>query len=235
MSSQGFRYDNYVFDLYGTLVDLHVDEQSAHAWKTWLKWLDAHGISKHPDYLAFRKDFFELDAAYREKMIAEGPYTHPEIDILDVYRELFERYGNRNISEELLAEASYAFREATREYIRLFPGVEAFLNRIHEVGKKAYILSNAQASYTMPEIKLLGLDKLVDGIHLSSDYKCMKPEKDFFFGLMKEYLLIPDKTVMIGDNPEADVEGAKGAMINGILLQGPIAPDVFYLDCISFL
>lgn len=225
------EYDNYIFDLYGTLIDLSTDEHAAKTWKKWLRWLDNHEIV-HPHYIEFRREFFEKDREYRQVMLNEYPYKYPEIDIIDVYRELFLKYTGRVINEDLLNEASYAFRECSRKYYRLFPGVEEFLMKIRESGKHAYILSNAQASYTAPEIKYFGLDKMVDDVLMSSDYKCMKPEKAFFEALIKKHDLNPERSVMIGDSLASDVKGAEGCGINTIHLIGENNPNSFYLSYI---
>lgn len=223
------QYDNFIFDLYGTLVDLESDEQCARTWKKWCKWLDLHGI-KHPEYIQFRKEFFMWDKKNRETALLEGPYKYPEIDVIDIYRTLFRQYGNEGISEDMLFMASYAFREASIKYIRLFDGVTDFLEYLNNNGKKTYILSNAQASYTEPEIKHFQLDGLVDDYLMSSDYKCMKPEKAFFDKLILKYDMDRQKTVMLGDSLSSDVIGAEKAGINHIHLYGSNRAEEFYVN-----
>ena len=228
------QYDNYVFDLYGTLIDLSTDEHAAQTWKKWGKWLDKHGI-KHPYYIQFRREFFAADRALRQKALEEGPYEVPEIDVMDIYKDLFVKYGNKNLSEELIKEASYAFRECSRAYIRLFPGVHEYLQRIRELGGHSYILSNAQATYTEPEIKMFGLDTLVDDYLMSSDYRCMKPDKSFFFFLMDKYKMHPDKTLMHGDSASSDVAGARNAGIDSVYLAGENHPSRYYVEHLAGL
>lgn len=226
------QYDNYIFDLYGTLIDLNSDEQRAKTWKKWCKWLDERKI-KHPGYIVFRNDFFKADRLLREKQLREGPFEVPEIDILEVYRELFNRYGNKKMSDEAILEASYAFRVSSIEHIRLYTGVGEFLNKIRKRGKHAYILSNAQASYTKPEIELFGLDKLTDDYLMSSDFKCMKPDKAFFDIIINKHGLDVKKTVMIGDSLSSDIEGARRAGIDHVHLVGDNSPSRFYVENIN--
>ena len=96
-------YQNYIFDLYGTLVDIHTNEKKAYLWKK----------------------------------------------------------------------------------MSLFPGVPEMLQRLKDAGKKVFLLSNAQALFTAPEIPLLGLTKYFDGILLSSDDRVKKPDPAFFEMLLK--------------------------------------------------
>lgn len=207
------KYDTFLFDLYGTLFDLHTDEYCAKTWKKWLKWLDANNI-KHPDYIHMRAEFFKWDRLFRRKAQAEKKYEVPEIDVIDIYRYMFEEYGNHDLSDEIIWEASYAFRTSSMEYIRLFPGVMEYLDMLHKEGKKAYLLSNAQASYTRPELKEFGLDKALDGIYISSDYFVMKPDKAFFNIAIDDLGLDKTRTIMVGDSAENDVAGALAAGID---------------------
>lgn len=71
-----------------------------------------------------------------------------------------------------------------------------------------YILSNAQASYTRPEIIKFELDKLVDDYYLSSDYKCMKPDIKYYNTIINDKKLNTERSIMIGDNNISDIQGA---------------------------
>lgn len=198
-------YDHFIFDLYGTLIDIRSDERADSTWERFCVFLDELGI-KHPDKAEFRDDFFELDRKYRER---RTDCVYPEIDILEVYDELFERYGNGSVSDIPLI--SYKFREISREYMRLMPGVDVFIDVLKNAGKKIYILSNAQASYTLPEIQHFELDRLFDDYRMSSDYGIMKPERAFFDMIVKENGMQKERTVMFGDSFENDCMGAKNA------------------------
>ncbi len=220
--------DNYIFDLYGTLIDIRTDEWAAATWKKWYKCLRKRGL-RLPPYYTFRKDFFDLDRRKREEAGAYGKYKAVEIDIIPVYRELFEGYGNGTLSDEVLNEVAYEFRVSSRIYAKLFPGVEESLRQISAAGKHPYILSNAQRSYTWPEITMFGLDKLTEDQLISSDFGCMKPEKAFFDILLDRYNMDRDRSCMHGDSESSDIDGAKAAGIRYVHLTGENHPNVFYM------
>lgn len=223
---------NYVFDLYGTLIDVKTDEQAPRTWKKWLKYLDEQRI-KHPPYYRFRKEFFAMDKRNRILLKEETGCNVPEIDIIPVYRELLENYGNKLLSDEKLDEISYMFRVCSREYIRLFPGVLEYLRKLKADGKKTYILSNAQRSYTWPEIVMFGLDKETDDQLISSDFGVMKPDVAFFKALMDKHHLAKEKTLMHGDSMWSDIEGAKNAGISYVHLIDENHPQYYYLNQIK--
>lgn len=219
-----FSYDNYIFDLYGTLIDLHTDEHRDDTWIKWLAILDERGI-KHPPFEEFRREFFDKDREYRQK---PTPFVYPEIDVLEVYDELFRKYGNAPIAPDELFDISYQFRVASTDYNRLFEGVPEFLEKLHRLGKKVFILSNAQRSYTYPEIIHFGLDKMVDDYLISSDYKVMKPDKAFYTAIIEKHSLVRERSIMFGDSRENDYEGAINSGLAAIWLHGDDYSDKFY-------
>lgn len=224
-------YDNYVFDLYGTLIDIHTDEHDIRTWEKWTEWLDEHGY-RHAASGEMHETFFEADREAREDAAASWGFTCPEIDVVPIYGEMFRKYGNPTelLTREKLYDLGYAFREASREYMRLFPGVPEFMERIHKAGKRAYLLSNAQACYTIPEISFFKLDEMLDDILISSEERCMKPDRAFFDKLAGRYEFDLSRTVMFGDSFENDYSGALSAGWNAIHLAGENSPDVFYLN-----
>ncbi|MCR5734194.1 MAG: HAD family hydrolase [Lachnospiraceae bacterium] len=223
------QYNNFIFDLYGTLIDVRTDEHADETWIRWAKWLDEHDI-RHPSTQVMHDDFFGMDRAARDKALAEGVFAYPEIDVIPIYRTLFEKYGNPSdrLTNSFLDDAGFAFRVSSREYIRLFPGVKRFLKSINSSGKHAYILSNAQRCYTLPEIHAFGLHELVSDVLISSDHGCMKPDTAFYNMMILRNGLDRDKTVMIGDSRENDYEGGIGAGINAIWLNDDNPATEFY-------
>ena len=87
------------------------------------------------------------------------------------------------------------------------------LQRLKDAGKKVFLLSNAQALFTAPEISLLGLTKYFDGILLSSDAGVKKPDPAFFEMLLKQYHLNPSECLMTVNDDIADCHGAASAGI----------------------
>ena len=75
---------------------------------------------------------------------------------------IFDLYGT-------LVDIHTNERKLSLEKMSLFPGVPEMLQRLKDAGKKVFLLSNAQALFTAPEISLLGLTKYLTGILLSSD------------------------------------------------------------------
>lgn len=70
-------YQNYIFDLYGTLVDIHTDEDQPAAWAALARFYSYYGARYAPD---------ELRAAYlaevgRQTAGRDSHEAHPEIEL----------------------------------------------------------------------------------------------------------------------------------------------------------
>lgn len=77
-----------------------------------------------------------------------------------------------------------------------------------------YLLSNAQRIFTEYELRSLGLWELFDGILISSDEGCCKPDPAFFRILFDRYGLNPADCLMIGNERTSDLAGAVAAGID---------------------
>ena len=204
-------YQNYIFDLYGTLVDIHTNEKKAYLWKKMSLFFGMKGAAYEPKELrtAYETKIKEQEAALR--MECYGSHV-PEINIADVFRQLFEDKAV-SVTEEEIADLAKMFRAISIEELSLFPGVPEMLQRLKDAGKKVFLLSNAQALFTAPEISLLGLTRYFDGILLSSDAGVKKPDPAFYEMLLKQYHLDPAECLMTGNDDIADCHGAASAGI----------------------
>ena len=195
-------YAVYVFDLYGTLVDIHTDENDMSVWEKLSLFYGYYG------------------ASYKAKYSHEAS---PEIEIEEVFRELYLKKGV--VADDALAvHTGQFFRVLTTEYVCLYKGTEKMLARLREAGKKVYLLSNAQRIFTEYEMRSLDLMKFFDGIMISSDYKTKKPDKRFFDILLEKYEIDPKKALFIGNDSRSDIAGAKGVGMDTFYINSNISP-----------
>ncbi|RHS46709.1 hypothetical protein DW965_09115 [Blautia sp. AM47-4] len=121
-------YQNYIFDLYGTLVDIHTNEKKAYLWKKMSLFFGMKGAAYEPKELrmAYETKIKEQEAAL--KMECRGSHV-PEIDIADVFRQLFEDQAV-SVTEKEIADLAKMFRAISIEELKLFPGVPEMLQRL---------------------------------------------------------------------------------------------------------
>lgn len=208
-------YQNYIFDLYGTLIDIHTDEHSKNFFKKYAKWLRGQGFSF--EWKVFYALYTSAEREYRQRAVQSGRFTNPEIQVEGVFRDVFAANGYE-ISEEQTVHLCEGFRRISLIYMCLFPDTLACLEGLKKAGKKIYLLSNAQRSFTWQELELTGLIPCFDGILISSDEGCMKPDPEFYNICCGRYQLDKAQSVMIGNELKSDMAGAKAAGIDGFYI-----------------
>lgn len=217
-------YSSIIFDLYGTLVDIRTDEYSIDFWRKAVQVFAMGGASFSPGELRTGYAKYVRRAAMRERL-RHPQYRHIDIDLLKVFGRLYRDKGIA-ADEMLLRDTARRFREASTEYIRLYDGVIELLEGLKDSGRRIYLLSNAQESFTVPELDELGILEYFDGMLISSDEGVCKPQRQFFEKLLTRYHLDPKDCLMVGNDKTSDMQGAKGAGIDGLYIHQDISPEV---------
>ena len=137
------RYDAYLFDLYGTLVDIHTDEEKPAFWKR----LAAYYSEQRAEYGAESLKEAYLEEA--EKLFCESQATFPEIDLGKVFSELYRKKGILP-DEKIVSETAWLFRKLSTTHLRLYAGARELLACLRTKGK-VILLSNAQMLFTESE------------------------------------------------------------------------------------
>lgn len=221
-------YETYVFDLYGTLVDIRTDEGNMNVWEKlalFYGYYKAHYTAKE-----IKNCYEELvkgkEINLKSTLEKDPKYTHeasPEIEITEVFQELFVKKGVE-ADETLAIHAGQFFRILTTEYVRLYEGTAEMLEDLKARGKKIYLLSNAQRIFTAYEMNVLDIAKYFDGILISSDFKTKKPDKRFFDILLEKYSMNPDTTLFVGNDSRSDIGGAKTVDFATYYVKSNISP-----------
>lgn len=188
---------NFVFDLYGTLVDIWTDEGSPAVWRGLAGAL--RGCRRK--YLWAKESYTRL---CREEHLGEGR----EFDLLSVFEKMLENEGK---DKALAPELAKEFRENSMVRLGLFPLVKEILTGLKERGAGVYLLSNAQSCFTRYELDKLGLTPLFDDIIISSETTYKKPSGEIFKIAFEKFGISPEDSVYVGNDMRDDVLGAHGA------------------------
>ncbi len=216
-------YKNYIFDLYGTLLDIRTDEGKKRLWKQMAAFYSFNGAVYKSRELCRKYYEYVGEEQKRVKKI------HPEYSIVDiiintVFKRLYTEKGVKH-SSELVEVTARLFRcLSTTKKAKPYKGVHELFDELHKRGKKIYLLSNAQSSFTVPELKLTGLYDKFDGILISSDEQCCKPDKAFFEILFNRYNLKKAESIMIGNDERSDIKGANDFGIDSLYIHTSISP-----------
>ena len=96
---------------------------------------------------------------------------------------------------------------------------------MRETGKKVYVLSISQRIFTAYELKLLGLEPYFDDIFLTSSCKEKKPDTSFFHLFLDKHHILPEESIMIGNDAVSDIKGAKEVGLHTFYIHSNISPD----------
>lgn len=199
---------NFLFDLYGTLVDVRTDESNPAFMKRYAEYFKR--IDPHAD-------FWQRYNEECKRIKSDDELFEP--DLLNVFKAVAP-YA----SEETIKKAAYTFRKYSRSRLRVYKGARKMLLTLKKRGAKIYLVSNAQSCFTVPELKKLRLYKLFDGIELSSDFGMKKPCKEFFLHAIQKYGLDARESIYCGNDFRADIAGAKSVGLATAYVKSDISP-----------
>ncbi len=235
---------NYVFDFYGTLVEVHTDENKPSLWRFMADWYAVHGCLLPAESL--RDAFWRTESREREGRRRQTGLECPEIRIERVFLRLLLESPARPCSTALegrpvgewrqrhlrdpesalrvlengdWAEATArAFRILSRDFLRPYPDTLPTLRELVRRGKRLFLLSNAQAAFTRPEIAQTGLAEFFPAPCLSSESGMMKPQREFLDSLLLRENLSPRDTVLVGNEMRSDMAIALRCGVDAIFL-----------------
>lgn len=222
------NYENYVFDLYGTLVDIHTEESDIQLWEKlalFYGYYDAHYTAEE-----LQKEYGVLvkgkEAELKMTLEEDPHYSHeasPEIEITEVFVELFRKKGVE-VDASLARHVGQFFRVLSTEYVKTYPGTAEMLKSLKDAGKKVYLLSNAQRIFTEYEMHVLKIAQYFDDILISSDHKTKKPDKRFYDILIEKENLDVSKSLFVGNDSNTDIKGAKSVNMDTFYVYSNISP-----------
>lgn len=214
-------YKNYIFDLYGTLVDIRTNEDKVYLWDKMTELFGFYGAVYERN--ALKKTYVQYCQELEAEMKKEEEY--PEIDLDEVIRRLFADKGVKEVEQSTLDALQMSMRVISTKFIRLYDGVIDFLECLKAKGKGIYLLSNAQRGFTRPELRYLGIEKYFDGILISSEEGCKKPGNSFYQRILDRYNLNPKESIMIGNDSVSDILGAFEAGMDSLYIHTEISPE----------
>ncbi|EFM11148.1 HAD-superfamily hydrolase, subfamily IA, variant 1 [Paenibacillus curdlanolyticus YK9] len=219
-------YSTYIFDLYGTLIDIHTDEESPELWER---------LSYHFRYSGISIEAGELEQEFhaniqRQMSAPRVACEHPDFDMEETFRTIAER---RSVTPTAgwTEETVRWFRQLSIRRLALYDGVEETLRSLKAQGKRVYLLSNGQRIFVEAELRVLGIDGYFDGIAISSNAGISKPDPLFYDYLVSTFGADLSSAVMIGNDSRTDIEGARRAGIDGCYIHSNSSPDVQEVDC----
>lgn len=193
-----------LFDLYGTLADVQVDEDAPQLWRL----LTPAGVALEAADL---RDRFRA-------LCAEEAAEHGHGNILTaVFRRLLTQLGQPHAEADVSRFAG-RFRELSITRLELRPYTRAVLDRLRRHGARVCLVSNTESILTAYDLDRLRLSDAFDAIVLSSDLKIAKPDPGIIDAALRHVASGRDQAVIVGDTWGTDVQAGLSAGIPVVFL-----------------
>lgn len=134
-------------------------------------------------------------------------------------REVIARAAGREISMELARVALDRLREAFKSdgaWI-VYPDVVPALEGLRARGCRLGVVSNWDSRLPLV-LERLGLHRHFDTVGVSHIEKIEKPDPRFFLRVLQRLDARPEQALHIGDSVELDLEGARAAGVDGLIV-----------------
>jgi putative hydrolase of the HAD superfamily len=196
-----------IFDINGTLINIHTDEGMDEIYRAISHFLTYHGIYLHRGDV--RDQYFRI----MEKQIKASGEEFPEFDAVSLWEEfLSNNLGPARVpSPERLEDMSRflaeMYRGISRIRLELYPDVKPVLDELKSRFPMA-VVSDGQSVWALPEMRAAGIDKYFKPIVISGDYGFRKPDPRLFQDALDGIGFEPENVLFVGNDMYRDVCGA---------------------------
>jgi HAD superfamily hydrolase (TIGR01662 family) len=143
--------------------------------------------------------------AQREKDLLETSYTY-------VLIELLKDKGYTNVPDEVVRRALDILFSITQTNWILEEDALATLKKLEKDGYRMGLISNAGDDQDVHQlVRRFGISAFFDFVLTSAACSYRKPHPRIFELAIANWYFLPAETVMVGDNLDADIRGAKNA------------------------
>jgi len=216
------HYKNYIFDLYGTLIDIYTDEEQMSLWKTLATFYSHYGVDYKPHELKFA---YKRTVKEEERLLKNKAIDYPEIDLETVFLRLLKEAPKGHPTTRLVQDekewavaVANIFRIESYKKIKVYKNAEKVLSSLKISGAKLYLLSNAQRAFSVPEFEVTQLSRFFKAAYISSDAGIKKPDPHFLEMLLSAEGLDRKDCVMVGNDLDSDMKMAGDCGMDGILI-----------------
>ncbi len=203
------------FDAAGTL--FHVNGSVA---DIYLRYAEKYGVRRTPESLAavnaaFTRAFHEAPPPVFAVSDSKEISRCERLWWFDIVHNVFYRVGMFEGFDDYFEEVFRAF-DGPDHWV-LYPETVAVLKELKGQGLELGIISNFD-SRLFHVLRTLGLAEFFDTVTISSLAHAAKPAPRIFQLALEKHAIDSDEAVHIGDSRRDDVEGARQAQMQGILL-----------------
>lgn len=200
----GMKYRHIFFDLDHTLWDFETNAKEALQDVYLAMNLAEKGITPFDEFYTRYIHHNEILWGRYHK----GFITAEELKWKRMWRTLLDF---KLANEALARELSAAFLEVLPEKKGVFPYTFEILTYLKNRGYTLHLITNGFEKTQWRKLNSSGLNRFFSEVITSEGSNSVKPQKEIFDFALKKTGAVTEHSIMIGDNPEADIAGAVNA------------------------
>jgi len=205
------KYEHLFFDLDHTLWDFEANSRQTLAELYELMELKSRGVRDfdqfHKTYLVHNDKLWER---YRNGFI--------KVDELR-WKRMWLTLLDFGIGDQALARSMAAqFLDMLPSRNILFPYTLEILEYLRAKDYRIHLITNGFEITQQNKLKNAGLEKYFDKIITSEASSSIKPQKEIFEYALRITGAVKERSIMIGDSPEVDIQGAINAGIDQVFV-----------------
>ncbi len=172
----------------------------------------------HNKVAASFDDFYQKYLFHNQELW--NRYHHGFITAEDLkWKRMWRTLLDYKIADELLAkEMSGRFLEILPTQKEVFPHTFEILNYLKEKNYQLHLITNGFEKTQWSKLKNSGLDKYFEHVITSEKSNSVKPKKEIFDYALNIAGAELQQSIMIGDNLDADIQGAMNAGMDAIFV-----------------
>lgn len=216
------KYKYLLFDWDNTLWDF-----SANSLKSLIEVYNDNHLEK---YFSSKEEFAQIyyqinDSLwdeYRKKLISK------EILMERRFRESLEKKGI--FDKELSNKINLDYINKSKNKTQLVEGAKEILEFFRAKGHVIVVVTNGFKNVQNHKVETSGIKHLIDYQIISDNAGANKPAKEFFDYTFREILAKKEECLLIGDDQEADILGAKKIGLSSVFFNRFNKPNLYNAD-----
>ena len=180
---------------------------------------------------AFREELGVDKPAFMERLVALDGHGHNRTPRL--HHALADMLG---FDVDLADRLETFFRSRYPNHCRISQDSLNTLETLRASGKKLGIITNGSTRWQSRKIECMGIASLFDTVLISETEGIQKPDPRIFTRALDVCGVLAGESIFVGDHPEIDIGGAKGAGLIPVWKRMPyweVRNDVVQIDQLS--
>lgn len=216
------KYEHLFFDLDHTLWDFEANSRKTLTDIYEEMSLTTRGVH---DFDQFHKSYL----VHNDKLWARYRNGYIKVDELRWKRMWLTLLDFKIGDEKLARQMGERFLELLPSRNLLFPHTIEILEYLQAKGYQLHLITNGFEHTQHTKLKNSGIDKYFREVVTSEGSNSLKPHKEIFEYALQKAKALPEKSIMLGDSIEVDIQGAINAgidqvFVNHINADAPIKP-----------